>query len=400
MKKAKPESVGFNSERLKRIDTMLQGFIDRKQIAGISALITRKDHIVYRENFGFANVEKQEKITDNTIFRIYSMSKPITAAAALILFERGLYSMDDPVSMYIPSFKNPGVLTGFDGDKPLTRPAESEITIRQLFTMTSGLSYGFEEEGLDKYYSDQFALKMKENPKVNTAEFIDMIAGFPLAFDPGTGYRYSFSIDVLGRLIEVLSGKKLSVFLKDEIFKPLQMTDTDFYVTSTRQKRLSKLYEWDGKKLNINRDPQIGVFTKKPFNEMGGGGLVSTVDDYSRFNQMLLHKGEWNDVRILGRKTIDFMSQNHLGDKILNDFTNEEKKGYGYGLGVRVMMNPSKAGLNGSAGEWGWDGMASTWMCIDPKEELTAVFMIQLIPYCCFPAQKYFQQMMYSALEN
>jgi len=398
MKIAKPESMGLSTERLNRIDDMFRKFIDNKEIAGISAIISRKDHIVYRKNFGFADMKKKVKIKDDTIFRIYSMSKPVTVTAALILFERGLYSMDDPISKYIPSFAEPKVLTGFDGGKPLTRAAKSEITIRHLFTMTSGLSYGFEEEGLDKYYEEQLDKYGKDNPKFSLEEFTDLLAGFPLASDPGTEYRYSFSIDVLGRLIEILSGKQLSQFFKDEIFKPLNMPDTGFFVASGKKDRLSCLYEWNGKELTLTKDKDFGVFTKKPHFEMGGGGLVSTIDDYTRFSQMLLHKGELDDVRILGRKTVEFMSANHLQADILKNFTENEARGYGYGLGVRVMMDPANAGMNGSVREWGWSGMAGTWMCIDPEEELTAVFMIQLVPYGISPVAAYFQQMMYSAL--
>lgn len=390
--------TGFNERKLNGIRDMFKRYTDSGQIAGISAAIMRKDQVVFRENLGYADLEKGTEIADDTIYRIYSMTKPITVTAALILFERGLFTLDDPLSKYIPSFARMKVLVSYEDGNLETKPAETTITVRHLMTMTSGMSYGFTEDPIDRYYNEYF--EKHDEGDVTLEEFTDILAKLPLAFEPGTSHRYSFSIDVLGRLVEIWSGKKLSVFFEEEIFKPLKMVDTGFYVPADKLDRLSEFYEYKDGRLVKNSIEEPGEFRKEPVFEMAGGGLVSTVDDYLKFCQMLLRKGKGDGFSILGEKSIDLMSSNHLFGDVLDkaDFT--ISPGYGYGLGVRVMMDPAKAGLNVSAGEWGWSGMAGTWMCIDPGEELIALYMVQLAPGEGDPVFRYYQQMMYGAIEE
>ncbi len=393
MEQVTPESVGFSSEKLTNIETMCNRYINKGQIAGVSAIIVKNDKVVYRNNIGYSNIKNRTPIQDDTIYKIYSMTKVITVAAALILFDEGHFSLDDPIKDYIPAFKDPKIIVDYTDGKLTTKRSETDITIKHLLTMTSGISYGWEEEGLDKYYNDQFKIKQEEGPKPTLESFVNDIASFPLKFEPGSDYLYSYSIDVIGRLIEVISGKKYSKFVKERLLDPLGMKDTVLSLSKDKRERLATMYEWKDRKLSDIKDERI------PF-EMPGGGYYSTLDDQITFCQFLKNTGNHNGKQILGRKTIELMSRNHLTGNAFDTMYKEFKKGYGYGLGVRNMMNTSMAGLNGSTGEWGWDGMASTWMCIDPKEDLTAVFMIQLVPYNCIPVQTKFQQIMYGALRD
>lgn len=393
MEQVSPESVGFLSSKLDLIEPMCKKYIDKGQIAGVSAIITKNNKVVYRKNIGFANIEKKIPIKDDTIYRIYSMSKPITVVGIMMLFQEGLFNLDDPIKKYIEEFNNPHVFVSYAHGKLKTKKALSDITIKQLLTMTSGISYGWGDTGLDKYYNDQLE-KIEKGTTLPTLEtFVKKIATFPLTFEPGSDYLYSFSIDVIGHLIEVLSGKKYSEFIKQRILDPLKMDDTFLIVPDDKKNRLASLYQWEEDKL-------IDTNGIKLLFEMPGAGYHSTIGNYQRFCQMLLNKGSYKGIQLLKEETINLMSKNHLTGKAYNTQFNDFKKGYGYGLGVRTLIDKDKADLDGSIGEWGWDGMASTWMCIDPKEQLTAVFMIQLIPYNCFPAQKRFQQLMYGALER
>lgn len=398
MENIKPETVGFSSERLDRLTDMCEGYIQRKEVAGVSILISRKNKTVYRKNIGWSNKDKKTPIDDSTIFSIYSMSKPIASVAALMLWEKGMFGLDDPIKNYIPAFENPRIFESFEKGSLKTMPAGSDVTIRNLFTMTSGLSYGFTNEGLDAYYQYRFGDMEQNKVKPTLTNVVDMLGSSPLAFEPGSDYLYGFSIDVLGRLVEILSGKKYQDFLRDEIFLPLGMTDTGFYVPKEEAHRLAAIYEVQEGKLRKWTDPFNSNLTRPPVFVMPGGGLLSTTGDYARFCEMLLNKGDFRGTRILGRKTIELMSLNQLEGLAADSYQQWGKNGYGYGLAVRTMLDPARAGINGSVGEWGWDGMASTCMWIDPKEELYAVFMIQLIPYNAFGVLSRFQQMMYSAI--
>lgn len=360
------------------IQNTLTRFVSSGQIAGCAVRIIRNDELLFEGSFGYADIEKKIRMSsENTIFPIASMSKVITAAGIMQLYEQGLFKMWDPVSEYLPGFKNPKVAKEKpDGSYEIV-DAKGEVTMRQLFTMTSGVPYGWGDTAAGRIRIE----KEKEwqesgKPTPGAVEYANLVGQLPLAFEPGERWMYGFSIDVLGAVIEVLSGKTLGDYLKEHIFDPLGMTDTGFYVPAEKLDRVATLY-------HINeglRAEERWYETKKPEFESGGGGLYSSVHDYSRFAQMLLHGGTLDGVRILGRKTVDLMSTDHLTPEQRKGDSWDTQRGYGYGLGVRVMTNPELAGINGSVGEWGWDGAFGNWFCVDPKENLTCVYLTTNLP--------------------
>jgi len=364
-------------KRLERLTPLLKRFMEQGGPAGCACTVMRRGEVVYRENFGYANIEKNIPIGPDTLYRIYSMTKVITCTAALMLYERGLYQLNDPLDEYLPEFKNPQVYRQ-DGSGSLTvSPAASPIRIKDLFTMTSGLTY----DGDGSETERKTALIYRNAPAtMNVRELSKALAEVPLAFDPGTRWRYGLSHDILGALVEVLSGQSFGEFLKKEIFEPLGMKDTAFRIREDERDRLSVLYDCaaDGTLTpNTRLDAQ---FQPDCRFESGGGGLISTMDDYVRFAQALVQGGELNGVRLLSPKTVQLMSTNHLTPQQLNDFSWDHLSGYGYGLGVRVMIDPAAGGINGTIGEYGWAGMAGSWLLIDPREQLTVVYMQQMLP--------------------
>ena len=356
----------------------LSRFVADGQIAGCAAKIIRFDQTCFEGCFGYANLEDKVPISDDTIFPIASMSKVITVVGLMRLYERGLFKLWDPVSEYLPGFKNPTVaLEKPDGGYEIV-PAKGEVTLRQLFTMTSGVPYAGTDTAAARIQNekgDEY-LAAHNNVMPDTQTYCNMVGRLPLAFEPGERWMYGFSIDVLGAVIEVLSGKTLGEYLRETVFEPLDMRDTGFFVPEEKQARIATLYHiHDGMK------PDGRVYpSRKPNFESGGGGLFSTVRDYSRFAQMLLHGGTLDGERILGRKTIDLIATNHLTPAQQATHNWDTQRGYGYGLGVRVMTNPEVADINGSVGEWGWDGAFGNWFCVDPMEGLTCVYLTTNLP--------------------
>ena len=354
------------------IHNTLSRFVDSGEIAGCSARIMRNDEVLFEESFGYADIESKLKMSADTIFPIASMSKVITVAGIMQLYEQGLFKLWDPVSQYLPGFKNPKIAKEKpDGSYELV-DAKGEVTMRQLFTMTSGVPYGWADTAAGRIRIEK-EKEWMSNPLSfpGTVGYVNLVGQLPLAFEPGERWMYGFSIDVLGAVIEVLTGKSLGEYLKENVFDPLGMTDTGFFVPADKLDRIATLY-------NINegmKPSDRGAPTSKPEFESGGGGMFSTVRDYSRFAQMLLHGGTLDGVRILGRKTIDLISTDHLTPEQRRSDNWDTQRGYGYGLGVRVMTNPELAGINGSVGEWGWDGAFGNWFCVDPKENLTCVYL-------------------------
>ena len=362
---------------MKRLSKTVSGFVSSGSIAGCSVKVMQNDQTCYTGHYGYADIEKKVPISDETIFRIASMSKVITVAGIMQLYEQGLFKMWDPVSEYLPGFKNPKVAVEKADGSCEIRDAKSEVTMRQLFTMTSGVPYAGEENAAARIRRE----KEKEflaagNSIPQTVDYCNWVGSLPLSFDPGDHWMYGFSIDVLGAVIEVLSGKTLGEYLKENIFDPLDMTDTGFFVPAEKQDRIATIYH-----IRENMRPEERKYAaEKPAFESGGGGLFSTLHDYSRFAQMLLHKGTLDGVRILGRKTVDLISTDHLTPEQQATHNWDSQRGYGYGLGVRVMTNPEIAGINGSTGEWGWDGAFGNWFCVDPKENLTCVYFTTNLP--------------------
>ena len=355
------------------IQNTLSRFVSSGQIAGCAVRILRNDELLFEGSFGCADIEKKIPMSsENTIFPIASMSKVVTVAGIMQLYEQGLFRMWDPVSEYLPGFKNPKVAKENPDGSYEIADAKGEVTMRQLFTMTSGVPYGWSDTAAGRIRIEkEQEWQESGKPMPGTVEYANLVGQLPLAFEPGERWMYGFSIDVLGAVIEVLSGKSLGEYLKENIFEPLGMKDTGFFVPQEKMDRVATLY-------HINeglKAEERWYDSKKPDFESGGGGLFSTVPDYSRFAQMLLHGGTLDGVRILGRKTVDLISTDHLTPEQRKGDSWDTQRGYGYGLGVRVMTNPELAGINGSVGEWGWDGAFGNWFCVDPKENLTCVYL-------------------------
>lgn len=396
MKIVQPESVGLSSTRLKRINHTMQQYIDRKQFAGVITLVARHGQVAHLEKFGWQEMETQKPMEFDTLFRIYSMSKIITSAAVMMLAEEGKIRLSDPVSRYVPGFKNAKVYTPRNGCDYDLVPAKREILIHDLFTHTGGLSYGFDEHSaIDRMYIEKLRSQQIKGPGLNLEEFINLLSQLPLATQPGSAYRYSFSIDVLGYVAQVISGKPLEDFLQVRIFEPLGMVDTGFWVPPEKIQRFAQVYgpaKTGGLAVVVPND-EI-PFTRPARLPMGGGGLVSTVSDYFRFGQMLLNRGEFEGTHLLGRKTVEWMLQNHLPEGVRHD-----NPANGFGLGGSVRLYPGLSHIPGSAGKFGWGGAANTEFWIDPAEDLLCLLMTQYMPAYTVPIVEDFAMGAYQALE-
>lgn len=351
--------------------------------AGCACSVIHNGELRYQEYFGYADLDTKTPISPDTIYRIFSMTKVLTCTAALMLYERGLYLLNDPLGEYLPEFKNPQVYRYTANNSLYTSPAATPILVRDLFTMTSGLTYDDNDTETGRQISNAMAeLKQKEEVglKYDIRDFSKVLAGIPLSFDPGTHWRYSLGHDILAAFIEALSGKKFGQFLKDEIFEPLGMKNTFHRLPEEKKHLLCSFYD---RTINGRMDkstlPDTHIHSDSIF-EGGGSGLLTTIGDYARFAQMLAQGGELDGSRILGRKTVELMSANHLNSQQMADFNWSHLAGYGYGLGVRVLVNPPAGGCNGTIGEFGWAGKLGTWLLIDPKEHLSLVYMQQLFP--------------------
>ena len=397
------EAAGFSSARWQRLTKLLQGYIDRGDLAGLIATVARQGKTVYYQKFGWADKEAAQPMQDDTIFMIASMTKPITAVAAMMLYEEGHFHLNTPVWKFIPAFKEVKVCTGTKKDGSLKLAAlEREITFRHLFTHTSGLSYGWnEKDPVDREYQKANQTFMETGRTPSLATLVDGLAQLPLAFQPGTKWRYSMSIDVLGRLVEVISGMSFEKFLAERIFKPLGMADTAFFVPSEKKGRVAAVYRHGGPDISLLPDKEIRPAAELPQLIMPGGGLVSTVSDYARFCQMLVNGGELDGVRLLGPKTVALFSMNHAPEAALPYGFSENDlyhAGYGFSLGTRVLMDISKSGLYGSIGEFGWDGAFSTYFWVDPREQLYGLMMLQHAPNAYYPIHQQFKQLTYQAM--
>jgi len=378
------ERFGVNamSDLHSRLTNLLQHFVGNG-LPGCACMVTKDGKTIYENYLGFADIDKELLITDETIYRIFSMTKVVTCTAALMLYERGLFLLNDPLEEYLPEFKNQRVFEKQENGNYIERPAANKILVKDLFTMTSGITYpgdANETERMTARAMSNIEQRVRQGEAIDVQTISKMIASIPLAFEPGSQWHYGLSHDVLGAFIEVLSGKTFGQFLKDEIFDPLQMEDTFFKVPENKQHRISNVYIRNEQgKLVSSKKADEAFHIDFPY-ENGGAGLFSTLRDYNRFAQMLANGGQLHGVQIIGRKTIELMSQNHLTLENSNNYNWDYLKGYGYGLGVRVMENPSLGGINSSIGEFGWSGMLGTWVLIDPKEKLSAVYMQQMYP--------------------
>lgn len=387
------EDQGFSATRLARIQPAMQAYIDDNKLAGVMTLIARNGHIVHWKTQGMQDIEAQTPLTKDSIFRIYSMTKPITAVAALTLWEQGKFHMHDPIEKYLPELKNLKVYVSGSGDEMQLEDAKHPIRIIDLFMHTAGFSYGFSNSEVDKLYQAM----ANQEPAKNSQEALSRIASLPLNHQPGSQWHYGVNTDVIGFLVERLSGKKLGEYMQEVIFDPLNMRDTGFSVSAQNQQRLTQIYTADknGKTVVMNNEP-LGDFLSDPAVHNGGGGLTSSMSDYFSFAQMLLNGGEYNGVRILGRKTVEYMRTNHLPTSLLP--FNSESTGEGYGLAVSVMVDPGQSRFMSSKGNYGWGGMASTFLRIDPKENMVMISMAQFVPIGFHRYHQDFRNLAYQAL--
>ena len=351
------------------------------------------------------DVERNKPLAPDTLFRIYSMTKPLTSIAFMMLVERGLVAIDDPVERFIPAFKELGVFAGGVRGAFRTKPLERPMRIADLLNHSSGLTYGFQQRSsVDAAYRE---LRIIERTDITLADFVDELARLPLEFSPGTAWNYSVSTDVLGHLIAVIDGRPFDVFLRQELLDPLGMVDTAFEVAPDKAHRLAACYAFKpGGGLRLIDDPARSRLCEPTAFHSGGGGLLSTLDDYERFCLMLRNRGELDGHRFVSRKTLDLMWANHLpGGKYLPDvsismFAEAIYNGVGFGLGFAVVDDPVKTLIPGSAGEVSWGGLASTAFWVDPAEDLYAIFLTQLVPSSTYPIRRQLRTMVYSALED
>ena len=396
MELARPEELGFSSARLARITPALKGYVDRKQIAGLVSLVARRGRVVHFETCGMMGLESSRSMRRDAIFRIYSMTKPVTSAAAMMLVEENHLRLADPLSKYLPMFKDMKVYTprGGGADFDLL-PAKREITVRDLFIHTAGLSYGFEPNSyVDGLYREKFRAVLEKRSEMSLEEGMQEIAKLPLALHPGTAHRYSVSIDVLGYLIQVISGKPFEVFLKERIFDPLGMGDTGFWVPPEKIGRFtSNMILGETGELKVLDEPASSPYAKPAKFASGGGGLVSTTEDYLRFCQMLLSQGRLGNSRLLGRKTVELMFSNHLAPDVPSF-----DPAYGIGLGGAILLDPARSQRLGTAGSYHCGGLASTHFWIDPREELIGILMLQLMNNTLYPFETDFHNLVYQAI--
>ncbi|MDR0452629.1 MAG: beta-lactamase family protein [Treponema sp.] len=382
------------------MDAYLRRLVDTGQVAGAGALVTRRGRTAYRKSFGMRDLRKGLPMQDDSIYRIYSMTKTFTVAAAMTLYEKGLFKLQDPVAEFLPSFKSLKVAEHDKRGVVNLVPAKSPLTFEHLFTMTSGVPYPGPESYSARAFSEIQARRSAGG--VTTAEIVDAAAGVPLCFHPGEYWMYGFSHDILGRLVEVISGKRLGEYLAELIFLPLGLKDTAFYVPEEKRDRLARAYTLTETGLmelhGLSADP--GEQAEAPAFESGGGGLASTLDDVGRYGNLLLNFGKLDGYRLLSRKTIELMRKNHTDPAHIRAWGFKAQQGYAYGLGVRSMADTAAAGLNGSLGEWGWDGMLGTYFSVDPEEDLVAVFMIQRVPGSLEDLARRFSQTVYGAIDD
>ena len=398
-----PAEAGFDAERLKRIDTHFARYVDDGRLPGWLAVVSRHGRIVHLGSGGQRDLEAGLPVETDTVWRIFSMTKPITSVAAMMLAEEGLLELDDPIATWLPEFAEPRVYVKGSALKPLTEPATEPIRVWHLLTHTAGLTYGFHHgHPVDAQYRAA-GFEWSTPPGVDLAECVRQWARLPLVFQPGTEWNYSVATDVLGRLVEVVSGQPLDEFFANRIFGPLGMSDTGFWTENLD--RLAALYVPDPKTGAALRNDVFGALgTKRPACLGGGGGLVSTADDYHRFTQMLLRGGELDGVRLLSPRTVELMASNHLPGRADLEafgrplFAEMPFDGYGFGLGFSVLQDPVKARTLSSPGEYAWGGAASTAFWVDPDEDLTVAFYTQLLPSSTYRIRQQLRQLVYQAL--
>jgi len=401
---ARPGDAGTSSERFERLTRTLATHVERGELAGVASLVARQGEIVHFAAAGLRDRERNRPLERDTIYRIYSMTKPITSVAVMILVERGQLLLSDPISKHIPALAGMKVLRTPDSPLGDVVPARREMTVRDLLTHTSGLASSLPGVGTPKAIERAYAEGDLRGSQTKLAPdaWIAGVAKVPLVHQPGTRFLYGVSTDVLGHLVAVVSGQPFETFLKKEIFDPLGMTDTGFHVPAEKRARFAANYGPgpDGRLMRVD-DPETSRYGTPPAFPSGAGGLVSTIDDYARFAEMLLEGGELDGVRILSRKSIELMTTNHLSDEERNvPMLTGWFPGQGFGLGFSVVEELAPGATLGSVGQFGWGGAAGTYFWVDPQEDLVAILMVQLYPPGGIPIIPEFKNGVYQAIDD
>lgn len=396
--------VGLEPRRLARIEEHFARYVETERLPGFSVLISRGGEIAHLATGGWRDVERRLPVELDTVFRVYSMTKPITSVAAMMLHEEGRFDLSDPVAAYLPAFADVAVYAGGSSQKPVLRPPSEPIRIWHLLTHTAGLTYGFlYQHPVDACYRAA-GFEWGSPRGTDLAGCCDLWASLPLMFDPGSSWNYSNATDVVGRLIEVVSGQPLDEFMADRIFSQLQMGSTGFYAPEDQLERLATLYMPDAHTGRAVEAAGMGRAAERPPAMLsGGGGLVSTLGDYHQFARMLLDGGELDGVRLLGPRTVDYMIRNHLpGGHDLAHFghpiSGEPELGVGFGLGLSVVTDSAALKVPMTEGSYSWGGAASTTFWVDPVEELIVVFMTQLLPSSTYPLRRELAQLVYQSI--
>ena len=396
--------MGFSTKRLQRIDRLMNDYVEQGRFPGISVSVVRRGQLVYAKEFGYSDIKTKRPLKRDDIFRIYSMTKPITGVAVMMLYEEGKFMLWDPVSMYIPEFKDFKVFDSVENGVVQTVECEREMTIRDLLRQTSGLGNGFEEGPTQDIYATKEPYGRPDMTLEDATRKLPY--SVPLCSQPGTVWKYGSSIDVLGRLIEIWSGQSLDQFMQQRIFKPLQMDDTSFYLSENKADRLTNIYVWSKEKglteLGKKDAYDLYIPDKNKFLSGGGNpGLLSTASDYLRFCQMLVNGGILNETRLLNPRTVQLMSMNALPECAFLKWPTTPNwvmlEGYGYGFTVCVRMDNAKSQALGSIGDYGWSGAASTWFSIDPKEDLVILLLTQT-KHCDTEIQVKLKTLVYQAM--
>jgi len=401
-----PEDVGLSSAGLRRIDDHLRSrYVDAGKIAGALTLVARRGRVAFLSTLGQMDRERAKAMLEDTIFRIYSMTKPVTSVALMTLHERAAFALGDPVHKWIPEFEHLQVYRYGRYPNFTTAPADRPMTVHDLLTHTSGLTYGImERTSLDAAYRE---LRIGYG-KGTLRDMVEQVSRLPLEFSPGTRWGYSIATDIAGYLVEAISGKRFDEYLREQIFGPLGMVDTAFTVPPEKVTRFAANYTRAADRtLSLIDDPADSAYTRPRTFFSGGAGLVSTAADYLRFAEMLRRGGELEGVRILGPRTVKYMTTNHLPDgkdlasmALGSSFRETRYEGMGFGLGFYVTQDPVRAQVPSSVGEFGWGGMASTAFWIDPVEEMTVVFLTQLVPSTTFNFRGQLKSIVYGAIER
>ena len=400
-----PIEVGLDPARLARMDAHFAHYVDDGRLVGWQIVVTRGGQVAHVSTYGLADREAGRPVTPDTLWRVFSMTKPITSVAAMMLWEEGRFELTDEISRWLPEFADVRVYVKGSTQKPVTVPAVEPIRVWHLLTHTAGFTYGFLHTSVVDALYRAAGYELAPPPGVILADACATWAQLPLLYHPGTAWGYSIATDVLGRLVEVVSGQSLDKFFAQRILQPLGMTDTRWWVDAEAADRLAALYAPHPVTGQATRYDALGELAlRKPDLLSGGAGLISTAADFHRFSQMLLREGEFDGVRLLGSRTVRFMTRNHLpgGQDIASlntgGLTETIFDGVGFGLGFAIIENPVPARTPASPGSYYWSGAAGTLMWIDPAEELTALMFLQLMPSSTYPLRTQMRQLLYSAL--